>query len=67
MTKTYPITTVGALKEALKDLPDDVEIDTYCTGSTGWIDGPLELEVNTWENSKPDIYINVKAESGFHY
>lgn len=67
MTTIYPITTVGALKEILKNLPDDVEIDSYGTGSTGYIDGPLELEVSIWEHSKPDICINVKAESSFHY
>lgn len=66
MTKTYPITTVGVLKEILKDLPNNAEIDICNTGSTGFIDSLVELEVNTWENSEPYICLNIKAESGFH-
>ena len=65
VTEVFDITTVGALREALKNLPDDTEITVYNTGDTGMING-FNLEVNTWEESEPDVYINIKAESAFY-
>jgi len=63
--RTFKISTVGALKEALNDLPDDIEIDICSTGKTGFIDGDVELEINTWADAKPYVCLNICAESGY--
>lgn len=67
MTKIYPITTIGALKKLINNLPDNTDIDICNTGTTGFIDGPVELEINTYEEGEPYICLNIRAESGYHY
>ena len=65
MTTKERITTVKALKEFIKELPDDLEIDIYNPGSTGVVD-ECELEKYVFENGEALFYINIKAESGFY-
>lgn len=59
--------TVGMLKKIISDIPDDCEITVWNAGETGFVDG-IELEILTYEHLpvKPDISINVKAESGYY-
>lgn len=64
--KKHKITTVGALREFLKEIPDDVEIDICGTGNTGFVDG-VEFELTTWKDAVPYVALNIKAESGYHY
>ena len=57
--------TVGMLKKIISGIPDDCEITVWNVGETGFID-KSELEIITYENLKTDIFINVKAESGYY-
>ena len=57
--------SVGVLKKLISDIPDDCTIDVWDIGDTGFVDR-CELEIITYENLRPDININVKAESGWH-
>ena len=57
--------SVGVLKKLISDIPDDCTIDVWNIGGTGVVDG-CELEIVTYEHLKPDININIKAESGFY-
>lgn len=57
--------SVGVLKKLIGDIPDECEIMVWDLGDTGYVDG-CELEIITYENLKPDININIKAESGFY-
>lgn len=57
--------SVGVLKKLISDIPDDCTIDIWDIGDTGFVDG-CELEIITYEHLRPDININIKAESGFH-
>ena len=68
MTEKMKITTVGELIDFLKDLPRDTEIYAENYGDTGFLDGPLEIEKTIWESRdlEPEVYINVKAESGYY-
>lgn len=52
------------IREFLKEIDDDVELDFNCTGKTGFVNN-LELEINTYESFKPDVCINIEAESGY--
>lgn len=58
-------TTVKDLKEFIKDLSDDLEIDVECTGSTGFVEN-VELEKTMFDNGEAMLSVNIKAESGFH-
>ena len=57
--------SVGVLKKLISDIPDDCTIDVWNIGDTGFVDG-CELEIITYEYLRPDININIKAESEFH-
>ena len=57
--------SVGVLKKLIRDIPDDCTIDVWDIGDTGFVDG-CELEIIIYEHLRPDININIKAESGFH-
>lgn len=58
--------TIKELREALKDLPDDLKIDVYGLGNTGLVEG-VELEIIKYENlDSVEIYLNIEAESGYH-
>ena len=57
--------SVGVLKKLISDIPDDCTIDVWNIGGNGVVDG-CELEIITYEYSRPDININIKAASGFH-
>lgn len=57
--------TVGMLKKIISDIPNDCEITVWDIGRTGFVD-KSELEIITYENLKPDININVKAESEYY-
>ena len=48
-TTETTFTTIGALKEFLKDLPDDLEISVDCVGETGYLDGPVKMIKTVWE------------------
>lgn len=59
--------TIKELREVLKDLPDDLKIDVCGTGDTGMVEG-VELEIDKYENlGSVDVYLNIEAESGYHY
>ena len=58
-------TTIKELKEFIKDLPDDLEIDVECTGSTGFVEN-VELKKTIFDNKEAIFSVNIKAESGFH-
>ena len=57
--------TIGKLKEIIRDIPNDSEINVWNVGETGFIDSS-ELEIITYENLEMEVNINVKAESGYH-
>ena len=57
--------SVGTLKKILEDIPDDCEITVCDAGSTGYVDD-CELEIIKYENLKTDVYLTIKAESGFY-
>lgn len=57
--------SVGVLKKLIGDIPNDCTIDVWDIGDTGCVDG-CELEIITYEHLRPDININIKAESGFY-
>lgn len=61
MTITHKFTTIGALRDFIRDIPDDVKICITETGS-GMVDD-VELEINYWDNAYPDVYLNIKAEN----
>lgn len=61
----YEIDTVGKLRELLKDVPDEAELSLDNSGDTGYING-AEMELVTYDNDQVDVYINVKAESGYY-
>lgn len=60
--KTINLTscTIGELREALKDLPDDTCVNVCNTGSTGRVMG-LTLDVKTTRKTA-EICFNVEAE-----
>ena len=57
--------SVGTLKKLISDIPDDCTIDIWDIGDTGFVDR-CELEIITYDHLRPDISINIKAESGFY-
>ena len=61
MTITHKLTTIGALRDFIRDIPDDVKICITETGN-GMVED-VELEINYWENAYPDVYLNIKAEN----
>ncbi len=70
MIEKIKITTVGELIDFLKDIPRDTEIDVENYGQTGWIDGAIEIEKTIYDKElgfNPNVCLNVRAESGYHY
>ncbi len=59
-------TTIKELKEFIKDLPDDLEIDVECTGSTGFVEN-VELEKTMFDNGEAMFTVKIGAESGYVY
>ena len=57
--------SVGMLKKIISDISDDCEITVFGTGDTGFVD-KCELEIVRYESFESDVYINVKAESGYY-
>ena len=70
-TIKHKFTTVGELKKFLADIDDDVEIQMENVGNTGYVeDSEVELiryPATDLPPLKPDLYINIKAESCYHY
>jgi hypothetical protein len=64
--RTIKLTTIKELKEFIKDIPDDKEINIENVGDTGFIDD-TELELIVYESGEIDINLNIKAESGYVY
>ena len=65
-TIKHKFTTVGELKKFLADIDDDVEIQVENVGDTGYVEDS-EVELIRYPALKPDLYINIKAESCYHY
>ena len=61
----HKFTTVGELKKFIDNIPDDTEISIDNVGNTGFCD-IIELELQTFEYGKKDLYLNVGAESGYY-
>lgn len=57
--------TIGTLKKIISDIPDECEISVWDVGRTGFVNN-CELEIIKYEILKPDININIEAESGYH-
>ena len=57
--------TIGMLKKIISDIPDECEINVWDIGSTGVVNN-CELEIIQYENLKPDVNINIDAESGYY-
>lgn len=70
MEITENITNIGALKAFIADLPDDLEIDIDSVGKTGFVCGPVTMTKYVWDvdgKKTYDFYLNIPAESGYHY
>ncbi len=57
--------TIGMLKKIISDIPDESEINVWDIGNTGFVNN-CELEIINYENLKPDVNINIEAESGYY-
>lgn len=58
ITKEIYGMTVGELKELLKDIDDSVLIRWDDIGGAVWT---VELEIDTFEHSKPLVYFNIEV------
>lgn len=62
--KAYKFTTIGALKEAIKDVPDDTKIEIYNSGFTGLInEDEVLLEIFNFVGYGHSAFINIPAEA----
>lgn len=56
--------TIGQLKEFIKNIPDDVNINIESCGTTGFVE-KYNIELQEYEAEvNPDVYFNIYAESG---
>ncbi len=59
-------TTIKKLKEFIKDLPDDAEIDIENTGESGFVT-KTEIEKTIFDNGEAMFTVKIGAESGYVY
>lgn len=58
--------TVRELKEFLNSVPDDTEIYVDNIGDTGYVER-VHFTIITFDMVGPELFLDIKAESGFHY